>query len=102
MGGNYAFVRIASPGLVVVAAAAADDLSVIRAALEPAALERGATHLFTRLNVSRAVRTFEAEDIAAFYCAGGRAEPAKARRLARGAPSLLGRGGPSRVLSAAE
>jgi len=78
MGGNYAFVRIDSSGLVVVAAAAADDLSMVRAALEPAALERGATHLFTRLNMSRVVRTFEADDIVAFYAL--EAEPSQRKR----------------------
>jgi hypothetical protein len=35
--------------------------------VESSARERGATHPFTRLNVSRTVRTFEAEDITVLH-----------------------------------
>jgi hypothetical protein len=67
MAGNYAFVRETAGGFSVVAAEAVDDLSAMRSTSGAAASALGATHLFTRLNVSRAVRTAEAEDIAAFY-----------------------------------
>lgn len=64
--GNYAVVRAAPGGFTVLGAAAVDDLSRIGTPVaetdhpEP-------IHLFTRLNVSRAVRQAEAGDIAAFY-----------------------------------
>jgi hypothetical protein len=78
MGGNYAFVREERGGFVVLAAAAIDDLSLTRSAYGQAASALGATHLFTRLNVSRAVRTAEAEDIAAYYELGAdQARPAR-------------------------
>lgn len=66
MAGNYVDVQAAPGGFAVLAAAAVDDLSRVR----PAAGGTEAAepvHLFTRLNVSRAVRQAEAEDIAAFY-----------------------------------
>jgi hypothetical protein len=66
-GGNYAFVKETAGGFTVLAAAAVDDLSLTRSTRGAMASELGATHLFTRLNVSRAVRTAEAEDIAGFY-----------------------------------
>lgn len=78
MGGNYAFVREEPGGFVVLAGAAIDDLSLTRSTHGASAAALGATHLFTRLNVSRAVRTFEAEDIAAYYNLGAeQARPAK-------------------------
>jgi hypothetical protein len=79
MGGNYAFVREEPGGFAMVAAAAIDDLSLTRSTHGPAASALGATHLFTRLNVSRAVRTAEAEDIAAYYDLGAD-QPRPARR----------------------
>lgn len=66
-GGNYAYVKETPGGFTVLTAAAVDDLSLTRSAHGAMANELGATHLFTRLNVSRAVRTAEAEDIAGFY-----------------------------------
>jgi hypothetical protein len=79
MGGNYAFVReTPGGGFVMLAAAAIDDLSLTRSMHGAAATALGATHLFTRLNVSRAIRTAEAEDIAAYYDLGAdQARPAK-------------------------
>lgn len=73
--GNYAFVREQAPGFTVLTAGAIDDLSQTRVTYGAAAGKVGATHLFTRLNVARAVRMSEAEDIAAFY--GLDAEPAR-------------------------
>ena len=67
MAGNYAFIRETAGGFTVLAAEAVDDLSAMRSTSGAAASALGATHLFTRLNVSRAVRTAEAEDIAAHY-----------------------------------
>ena len=78
MGGNYAFVRQEPGGFTLLAGAAIDDLSLTRSMHGATAAALGATHLFTRLNVSRAVRTFEAEDIAAYYELGAeQARPAK-------------------------
>ena len=66
MAGNYAAVQSAPGGFTVLAAAAVDDLSYVeRPAGGPD--RPGPIHLFTRLNVSRAVREAEAKDIAAFY-----------------------------------
>ena len=78
MGGNYAFVREEPGGFVMLAGAAIDDLSLTRSTYGAAAAALGATHLFTRLNVSRAVRTAEADDIAAYYDL--RAKPARAAK----------------------
>ena len=66
MAGNYAVVQAAPGGFTVLAAGAVDDLSRVT-------LPAGGTnapvpaHLFTRLNVPRAVRQAEAQDIASFY-----------------------------------
>ncbi|HEX4712696.1 hypothetical protein [Phenylobacterium sp.] len=73
--GNYAFVREQATGFAVLAAGAIDDLSQTRSTHGEAAGKGGGTQLFTRLNVARAVRMAEAEDIAAFY--GLDAEPAR-------------------------
>jgi len=80
-GGNYAFVKETATGFTVLAAAAVDDLSLTRSTHGAMAKDLGATHLFTRLNVSRAIRTAEAEDIAAFY----RLDADPARRASGGA-----------------
>jgi hypothetical protein len=66
MAGNYALVQAAPEGFTVVAADAVDDLSRVDArslTSEPSA----PVLVFTRLNVSRAVRQAEADDIASFY-----------------------------------
>lgn len=66
MAGNYAVVQAAAKGFTVLAADAVDDLSRVDA--RTLAAERSAPVLvFTRLNVSRAVRQAEADDIASFY-----------------------------------
>lgn len=66
MAGNYVFVKADAEGdgYSIVQAGVSDDLSTVRSVFEKAA-KRGATHVFTRLNVSRAVRTAEHEDISA-------------------------------------
>jgi hypothetical protein len=64
MPGNYAFVRRDRDRLTVMVVGETIDLSKVRADW-PTAEHRGATHIFTRLNVPRAVRTAEHEDMAA-------------------------------------
>jgi hypothetical protein len=66
MAGNYVFVQEASEGFAVVLVGMTSDLS--RARIEGRlAAKKGATHLYTRLNVARAVRAAEHEDIIAHY-----------------------------------
>ena len=66
MAGNYVLVKADAEGegFSVLQAGVSDDLSTVRGTFEKAA-KRGATHIFTRLNVSRVVRTSEHEDISA-------------------------------------
>jgi len=63
-GGNYVYVRQEPKGFTVLVVGESNDLSQARAEWQ-AALRRGATHAFTRLNVSRAIRTAEHQDLAA-------------------------------------
>jgi hypothetical protein len=66
MGGNYAYVREDSVGFTVLEVGETNDLS--RAQVErPKAAKRGVTHVFTRLNVSRAIRSAEHNDLIANY-----------------------------------
>ena len=62
--GNYMFVRESSDGVKVVLAGLTNDLSSCRKEFRKAA-KRKATHIYTRLNVSRATRHAEHEDIVA-------------------------------------
>ena len=64
--GNYVYVREKADGFTVLTVGESNDLSHARADL-PSARRRGATHVFTRLNVSRAIRTAEHEDLVAGY-----------------------------------
>ena len=64
--GNYVLVQEASAGLKVLTVGASIDLSLIRPPGKPRA-NRKPTHLFTRLNIARAVRMFEHEDLVARY-----------------------------------
>lgn len=64
MAGNYVLVREEPQGFSVVLVAESNDLSQARGS-KP--LPGGATHIFTRLNVSRAIRTAEHEDLSARY-----------------------------------
>jgi hypothetical protein len=66
MAGNYAYVREEPEGFTVLEVGESNDLSQARAGWAKAA-GRGATHVFTRLNVSRAIRTAEHEDLQARY-----------------------------------
>ena len=64
--GNYVYVRQEDEGYAVLTVGQTNDLSKAMAEW-PKAVRRGATHVFTRLNVARAVRIAEHEDIAAHY-----------------------------------
>jgi hypothetical protein len=64
--GNYVIVQEAAAGFKVLAVGASMNLSMAR----PAALGRGRrkpVHIYTRLNVSRQLRTSEHEDLVAHY-----------------------------------
>jgi hypothetical protein len=64
--GNYVFVKDGVEDLEVLFVGATNDLSQARG--EWAKVARGdATHVFTRLNVARAVRMAEHEDLIANY-----------------------------------
>ena len=65
-GGNFVYVRQEQRGFTVLVVGESNDLSQARAQW-PEAVRRGATHAFTRLNVSRAVRTAEHQDLAAHH-----------------------------------
>ena len=67
MAGNYVCVREEESGFTVLSVAATNDLSNARQAWKQAAAKHGATHLYTRLNVSSTVRENEQRDIAAYY-----------------------------------
>jgi len=64
--GNYAYVRQERSGPAVVWVGETNDLSKARSDW-PEGIRQGATHVFTRLNVARAVRIAEHEDLAAHY-----------------------------------
>jgi hypothetical protein len=68
-GGNFAFVRMDAAQFTVLSVGETNDLSTVRSAWSEAR-RLGATHVFTRLNVARAVRRAEHEDIAARYPGG--------------------------------
>ncbi len=65
--GNYTCVREEQEGFTVLSVTATNDLSHARADWQRAVAKHGATHLYTRLNVSASVREAEQEDIAAHY-----------------------------------
>lgn len=71
VGGNYVYVRDGDDGgFAVLQVGETNDLSKARAGWAAAA-KRGATHVMTRLNVSRAIRSAEHADIAAKYADQG-------------------------------
>jgi hypothetical protein len=74
-GGNYVFVREEAQGFTVLGVGATNDLATL--AVEwAAARRRGATHLFTRLNVSHATRQAEHQDLEARLGGGPPSAPA--------------------------
>jgi len=66
MAGNYALLRIGAQGVVVETIAATNDLANATVAFRRSAAKTGGLQLYTRLNVSAAVREAERADIAAF------------------------------------
>jgi hypothetical protein len=66
MAGNYVLVQETAAGFKVLTVGSTLDLSLLRPPA-PARSGRRATHLFTRLNVARAARTSEHEDLVAAY-----------------------------------
>lgn len=64
--GNYALVQEAGSGIKVLTVGTSIDLSLTQPPGPPRS-GRKATHLFTRLNVARAVREAEHADLAAHY-----------------------------------
>lgn len=64
--GNYVFIKAGDDGFTVLLVGATNDLSKARGDWGKVA-RRGATHVFTRLNVARAVRTAEHDDLVAGY-----------------------------------
>ena len=67
MAGNYVCVRAEGSGFTVLSVAATNDPYTTERAWKHAAARRGATHLYTRLNVSASVREAEQRDVAAYY-----------------------------------
>jgi hypothetical protein len=65
--GNYAFVREAPEGVALLVIAATNDLSSATADWKRAVAKYGAMALYTRLNVSAAIREAEQQDIASYY-----------------------------------
>lgn len=64
--GNYVIVQEAAQGMKVVTVGVSLDLSQLRPP-GPARAGRRQAHLFTRLNVARAVRSAEHDDLVASY-----------------------------------
>jgi hypothetical protein len=64
--GNYVVVGASAKGVAVLLVGATNDLTQARAERARVA-RRGATYLFTRLNVARAQRAAEHEDLVAAY-----------------------------------
>jgi hypothetical protein len=63
--GNYAVVEETEDGFAIRALDLSDDLSVVRQQLKPALRDQPGIQIYTRLNISRAVRTAENLDIVA-------------------------------------
>lgn len=73
--GNYICVRAQGDGFTVVSVGETLDLSGLRQAL-PKRVRETTTHIYTRLNIARAVRTAEHEDLAARHSSKTRASAA--------------------------
>lgn len=70
--GNFALVKEDAGGFTIVGVGETLDLSMLRLELPKQAL-RNVTHIYTRLNVARAIRVAEHEDLTARY------KPARAK-----------------------
>jgi len=66
IGGSYLFVRAGDEVVEVLVIGVTNDLSRARSTF-PKAEKRGATHVFTRLNVARSLRDAEHQDILAAH-----------------------------------
>jgi hypothetical protein len=75
IGGNYVYLRREPEGYAVLLVGETNDLSKARSEWAAAA-RRGATHVFTRLNVSRAIRTAEHSDLTASHRGARKGGPA--------------------------
>ena len=64
--GNYVFLKETPAGFEVLLVGATNNLSLARAEWNKVR-DLGATHVFTRLNVARAARAAEHEDLVAAY-----------------------------------
>ena len=64
--GNYVFLKETPSGFEVLLVGATNNLSLARAQWNKVT-KLGATHVFTRLNVARAARVAEHEDLVAAY-----------------------------------
>jgi hypothetical protein len=64
--GNYVVIQETATGFKVLTVGASMNLSLARPA-HPGRGRRKATHVYTRLNVARAVRASEHEDLVAHY-----------------------------------
>lgn len=67
--GNYVCVRAEGGGFAVVSVGEDLDLSGVRGQL-PKRIREATTHIYTRLNIARATRTAEHEDLSARYAPG--------------------------------
>jgi hypothetical protein len=67
LAGNHVCVRAEESGFTVLSVTATNDPFTTGRAWRHAVARRGATHLYTRLNVSASVREAEQRDIAAYY-----------------------------------
>ena len=63
--GNYVVIREADDGFAILALDVSDDLSLVPQSLKRPLREQAECQIYTRLNVSRATRVAEQEDIAA-------------------------------------
>ena len=64
--GNFALVKEEADGFAIVGVGETLDLSMLRLDL-PKQATRNVTHIYTRLNVARAIRVAEHEDLTARY-----------------------------------
>jgi hypothetical protein len=79
MAGSYACVKQEAEGFSVLWVGECNDLSQLRSEL-PKPVQRAVTHVFTRLNVSRALRLTEHTDLAGRF----KTTPARERAAASG------------------
>lgn len=74
MAGNFVFVRNEVGGPTVVFVGENNDLTGAHARWDEARAGFGATHVYTRLNISRAIRAHELDDLVGRYAPAMNAE----------------------------